>query len=180
MKTTSESHVLRVSDNLQCSKRFGSGAFPHNASWCFGRYIHLWQTRGSLELLGGQWESHEASMQKEHWLELWCNSRMHQRAVPVPLNVCSKALAWCVPDCCASLAAWHRPSCETCEILHCPLGRLMSHKIDNSIPETDHLLEIYWQIHKVIQRRKAMVFKSLQHCHLRKIFWQVSEHNSCA
>merc|ERR1719329_1542409 len=56
----------------------------------------------------------------------------------------------------------------------------MGHEIDDCIPETNHLLKIDRQIHEVIESGKAVIFKSLQHCHLCEIFGQVSEHNSCA
>lgn len=61
-KITPETHVLGVSDNLQCSEIFGAAALARHAGSCFGRSSLLRKTRGSLELLCGQWESYWASM----------------------------------------------------------------------------------------------------------------------
>mmetsp|Transcript_15376 Transcript_15376/g.35981 ORF Transcript_15376/g.35981 Transcript_15376/m.35981 type:complete len:207 (-) Transcript_15376:335-955(-) len=126
---------------------------------------------------GREWGS--LAVHKEHRLEVIWNAVVHDRAVPVALDVGFETLARVTPAHLADFAAGHRPLTVS---LHLPVYLLRIGRRDHvhkSVAQSCFPREVGGKIHEVVFAREAGRVQELQQHDARVIIWKVAQHNCC-
>lgn len=120
-----------------------------------------------------KWNSHTGS--KDYGLVLICDAGMHDRAVPVPLNVHGVALVGITPAGLESgLLATHSP-CEVVEMLFRRLRKRGRSEIDESIAKGQHGLEVRWHVEEVITAIETLLIEKFAEVRSRGSWQHIPE-----
>jgi hypothetical protein len=96
-------------------------------------------------------------MLKKNWPICFGNTRVHQWAIPVAVNVSHETLVWAVPSHLAHIIAAEGPLAETFEMLMDTQGNIVGDEVHNCIPQACSGLKIDRHMQEVISSRKTII-----------------------
>merc|ERR1719326_2641146 len=104
---------------------------------------------------------------------------MHQRTVPVALDIRINALRHVTPANFANSVARQHPITETSEVFLEPFKFLCGREVNERKTMVQLCMESNWQIHIIIRSKKALLVKKLQKVRSRVFTRDVSHHRRC-
>jgi hypothetical protein len=87
---------------------------------------------------------------------------MHQRAIPISINMRFKALMGTVPSHSTHIVAWHWPVRESLEVFLNAKSSIVAHEVQKCISQTNFALEVNRQVHEVVPSNEAFVIQDFQ------------------
>jgi len=141
---------------------------------CHQREINT--TEDDWYMCRGFWKGDTLCPFEEHWPEPLRNPVAHDRAVPIPSDVCVQALRPRQSDN-TDLRRRERPILESREGKRETLHLFCGNKIDKRIPHAHSGLEIDGHVDEIIQPRKTFRVHRFDQIFAEEGAWQVAQHD---
>lgn len=119
-------------------------------------------------------EWYPTAIDEHHWLVVFWNAAMHQRAVLVSFHMRMQALVRTAPSHTADFLTWYAPIPVTVERL--PEGWHMTRvcKINKCIAKANLSLQIDWKIKEVVQSSKTLRVQQRKDHRCCVFVWQIT------
>merc|ERR1719414_1070946 len=114
---------------------------------------------------------------EDSWLELVRHPLMHDRVVPVALDIGLESLDRVAPAHGQLLAARHRPTIEALQPLADQLRVCCRDQVNKGIAEPSLLSKIGGKVYKIILASEALAVQEIHHHGAIVIVWQVPQHH---